>query len=659
MKSRLLLCLLVVCALTSYAGFGPKNFVQPVPLSVAAAGDTIYIPGGTLSGGENAGLLESTINADTNANGTRKNVNRVYALNRGQYYFMVAPINVTNPTGTLTICGIASTFGTTKPIILITPVNPSNPVGSNRTYGSVKMDGVHFQGQQTNNTTNGIIWYLGTQNKLPQVLTINNCLFEFCSVDLFDATNETGAIGGWPNGAKFFITNSYFRNFFFSGQWWGSRVFQCKHPIDTCWVENCTVTTGGLTFLQQNDIIDFLYFNHNTLINQHKYWMLSPYRHVAFITNNIFTNQNWVGEDTNVTNSGQDPDKFFMSTINIDTNNATNGLQVQPKYWVGGDSTKISPLLGFSHMRVYVSDNVNFYDPRLTTGYYTNAKYTIQIRGAAAIPSYLNWAGSGSGPWAIGNMPGQWMNARTTAIFAQWAPPAGGFVHKRTTTTDPNLTTPSIATAAIIDTMAVWNQSQWGDARFPSSGILTSKYIYGDYSPTTLPGIVGGVKRDDITTGAAGITKFTDLTENFSQSTVISAIDNLPVGALIWDDTKFAAYSSSADWALVQNKYLSEGGMPLSVGPAPDGPVSFSLHQNYPNPFNPTTVIEFSVPQTGNVDLKVFNVLGQEVASLQHGVLPAGLHSVTFDASRLASGVYLYKITAGSFSSTKKMLLLK
>ena len=99
--------------------------------------------------------------------------------------------------------------------------------------------------------------------------------------------------------------------------------------------------------------------------------------------------------------------------------------------------------------------------------------------------------------------------------------------------------------------------------------------------------------------------------------------------------------------------------MPLSVGPAPDGPVSFSLHQNYPNPFNPTTVIEFSVPQTGNVDLKVFNVLGQEVASLQHGVLPAGLHSVTFDASRLASGVYLYKITAGSFSSTKKMLLLK
>jgi hypothetical protein len=655
----MLLCLLVVCALTSYAGFGPKNFVQPVPLSVAAAGDTIYIPGGTLVGGENTGLLESTINADTNANGTRKNVNRVYALNRGQYYFQVAPINVTNPTGTLTICGIASTFGTTKPIILISPVNPSNPVGSNRTYGSIKMDGIHFQGQQTNATTNGIIWYCGTQNKLKQRLTINNCLFEFCNTDLFDATNETGAIGGWPNGASFFITNSYFRNFFFSGQWWGSRVFQCKHPIDTCWIENCTVTTGGLTFLQQNDLIDFLYFNHNTLINQHKYWMLSPYRHVMFITNNIFTNQNWVGEDTNVTNSGQDPDKIFMSTINIDTNNATNGLLVQPKYWVGGDSTQISPLLGFSHMRVYVSDNVNFYDPRLATGYYNNAKYTLAFKSQTSLPSYLTWAGNNNTPFPIQNVPGQWKNARTAAIFAQWAPPAGGFVEKRTTTADPNLTTNSIASASIIDSMAVWNQSKWGDPRYTTSGITSSKYIYGDYDPTTLPGIQGGVKTDAMTSGAAGISKFTDLTENFSQSTVISAIDALPVGALIWDDTKLAAYNSAAVWTQVQNKYLSEGGLPLSVGPVADGPVKFSLAQNYPNPFNPSTVIEFSVPNTGNVDLKVYNVLGQVVATLQHGILTAGQHSVTFDASRLSTGVYLYKITAGSFTSTKKMLLLK
>jgi len=659
MKTRMLLCLMVVCALTSYAGMGSKIQGSAAPLSAAAAGDTIYIPGDPLVGGPNAGILESTINADTNANGTRKNPNRVYALNQGQFYFQLAPITVNNPTGMLTIAGIKSSFGTTKPVILIYPVNPSNPVGNNKVWGSIKMDGIHFQAQQTNGTTTFSVFWCGTTTGTGQKLVLNNCLFEFSAGEIFDCTNETGAIGGWPYGAKFFITNCYFRNFFSASQWWGSRIFQCKHPIDTLWVENTTVTTGGLTYLQQNDLCDFLYYNHNTLINQHKYWMLSPYRHWEFITNNIFVNQNWVGEDTNVTNSGQDPDKYFMSLINIDTNNATNGLVVQGKYYAG-DSNHISAALGFTHMRVYVSDNINFYDPRLTSNYYTNSKYTLTIRGAAALPSYLNWAGQGTGPWAIGNIPGQWMNNRTKAIFTAYAPPAGGFIEKRTLTTDPGMKTPAIANAAIIDSMAVWNQGQWSDARFTSGGNLTkTAYIYGDYNPQTLPGISHGLPTDTMTVGAAGITKFTDLTENFSQSTNISAIDGLPIGSLIWDDTKLAAFNSAADWAAVQAKYIAEGGLPLSTGAAPSEPVNFSLAQNYPNPFNPTTTIDFTLPRASNVELKVYNVLGQEVATLVHGAMPQGLNSVKFDASRLASGMYIYKLTAGSFVSTKKMMLLK
>jgi hypothetical protein len=88
-------------------------------------------------------------------------------------------------------------------------------------------------------------------------------------------------------------------------------------------------------------------------------------------------------------------------------------------------------------------------------------------------------------------------------------------------------------------------------------------------------------------------------------------------------------------------------------------PKAFALSQNYPNPFNPSTKIEFSLPNASSVDLKVFNVLGQEVATLAHGLFTAGSHAVTFDASRLSTGVYLYKLTAGSFVSTKKMLLVK
>ena len=86
---------------------------------------------------------------------------------------------------------------------------------------------------------------------------------------------------------------------------------------------------------------------------------------------------------------------------------------------------------------------------------------------------------------------------------------------------------------------------------------------------------------------------------------------------------------------------------------------SYKLSQNYPNPFNPTTRIEYSVPQNGFVALKVYNILGQEVATLFSGVRARGSYYATFDGNRLASGVYFYKLNAGSTHITKKLLLLK
>ena len=88
-------------------------------------------------------------------------------------------------------------------------------------------------------------------------------------------------------------------------------------------------------------------------------------------------------------------------------------------------------------------------------------------------------------------------------------------------------------------------------------------------------------------------------------------------------------------------------------------PLVFELAQNYPNPFNPSTRIEYSIPTQSKVVLKVYNVVGQEVATLVNEVLPAGVHSVRFDAANLATGVYMYRLTAGDFTSVKKMLLLK
>jgi hypothetical protein len=88
-------------------------------------------------------------------------------------------------------------------------------------------------------------------------------------------------------------------------------------------------------------------------------------------------------------------------------------------------------------------------------------------------------------------------------------------------------------------------------------------------------------------------------------------------------------------------------------------PVAFELGQNYPNPFNPSTTIKFSVPEAGLVTLRVFNLLGQEVATLLNSEKTAGVYEATFDASTLSSGIYFYTLEAKNFTSTKKMVLLK
>ncbi len=90
-----------------------------------------------------------------------------------------------------------------------------------------------------------------------------------------------------------------------------------------------------------------------------------------------------------------------------------------------------------------------------------------------------------------------------------------------------------------------------------------------------------------------------------------------------------------------------------------NGPLTFDLAQNYPNPFNPSTSIKYSVPESGSIRLSVFNIVGEEVAVLVDGFSQAGFFEVTFDASNLSTGVYIYKLQSANSVQTKKMMLLK
>lgn len=105
--------------------------------------------------------------------------------------------------------------------------------------------------------------------------------------------------------------------------------------------------------------------------------------------------------------------------------------------------------------------------------------------------------------------------------------------------------------------------------------------------------------------------------------------------------------------------YLCVVGAPVANEIVSDLPAEFKLYNNYPNPFNPATKIKYDLPSESKVSLKVYDILGREVATLFEGSQPAGYHEIVFDASRYASGVYIYRLIANNFVQTKKMMLIK
>jgi hypothetical protein len=160
-----------------------------------------------------------------------------------------------------------------------------------------------------------------------------------------------------------------------------------------------------------------------------------------------------------------------------------------------------------------------------------------------------------------------------------------------------------------------------------------------------------------------------------------------PVGAtffVVGDAASYTQFSSDITWispevpdtAIISGLVINGAGGNINVGttfylddltfssatavqPDENTALSFELAQNYPNPFNPTTTISYTLPKSSFVTLKVYNLLGQEVAELVNETQFAGKHSVEFTGTDLPSGLYIYKITAGNFSQTRKMMLLK
>ena len=130
---------------------------------------------------------------------------------------------------------------------------------------------------------------------------------------------------------------------------------------------------------------------------------------------------------------------------------------------------------------------------------------------------------------------------------------------------------------------------------------------------------------------------------------VLPVLDKLNINPLIVDDYIIDSKGNNG----------MEKGAGESLADKNEIPQEYSLHQNYPNPFNPTTTISYDLPKASNVILKIYNSIGQEMLTLANGNEEAGYHAVTLNMNNFSSGIYFYRMTAGNFSSVKKLILMK
>jgi hypothetical protein len=190
---------------------------------------------------------------------------------------------------------------------------------------------------------------------------------------------------------------------------------------------------------------------------------------------------------------------------------------------------------------------------------------------------------------------------------------------------------------------------------------------------TGLPNVVGALIRSAlIRTGSStefylgydgatstGVWRTTDKGVSWSNFSGGALLSTYIVRALAFklspDSTVYAGVAGTTGFGVYEYSFIPVGVEP----PGSNVPSSFALYQNYPNPFNPVTNIQYDIPKASNVSLKVYDMGGREISTLVNESKQPGTYNISFDASNLSSGAYFYKLTAGDFTKTMKMILVK
>jgi hypothetical protein len=569
----------------------------------AVKGDTLVIKDYNDMGGV-ANSLTNVLNLDT----ANVPAGRVYELEATGYYPLTA--NPTTAARGVVIVGADNTR-----LVNNTNANSAPPLlcGSTIQGGGANTGGLNWGGNLTVKNCNmipaasdGTLGWLFFWGVAPNCrVTLEN--------DLFERTRWIEVASNNQPGTSLFIKDCYFVNLKGNYNRWNGGVYDnVNNNTDTIWVENSThILCDGSMYKFRNFQIGKLFFNHNTFINCiGSVFESLGYESNLTVTNNIFVNCDLQPTCDSVLtwDAGEvDPDNLPTGLVNCAPLPST--FQQMPR-------------------KILVDRNVVYWDPRF------NNMDSILI--ANRVNGTVNWV-----------LQMITMNTRTQAMFddnkdypylteGTWYKKCPTFVQPKDLLRTQVDSVKAFAVSFVNDR----NTSMIPDWRLVNTG--SSNFVHSDWP---IPVNLAYTDADLMTGGTNGS----------------------PVGDLNWLPTQKAAWLAGGmkvEHDMLDNQLNS--GTLSAVRNDGTEPASFTLSQNYPNPFNPTTVISYQLPAFSHVALKVHDVLGREVATLVDETEKAGSYQAVWNASRYASGVYFYRLSAGSLSGqagtyhdTKKLLLLK
>jgi hypothetical protein len=616
------LTLLLICIVGSYS----LSYAQTIEDYISSQrGDTLVVK--TYSEMEaQPNSLADLVEIDTDAPESR-----VYELQQGGYYFHNRQIASTggrplNIAGADDTPHVANTSGD----------RPATIVGLQSGESDLNGGFINFN---TDVTVRNIIggahslsesqgWTYFDANASGNTITLDNVYMEHTNW-VFIQSND------WPDNS-IRISNSYFVNMNGNGCRRNGGVYDnVSNPTAEMWVENSTHVMGaGMIYKFRNFPANKVIFNHNTFVNiSNAPISTMGYQIDMAVTNNLFVNTNvqayYPGLDVGET----DQDLLPTGIINLDSLSATNNSVAAtylPEAYQNADPSEWA-----SMRKILVDRNATYWSPELGD---------IAAETQSMHSTYLETLDDGAHDGELVNVM-MAMNSRTKAMF---------------------------------DNNDVWpylTEGEWlsGDPEFTDDfGLLDINEglgIFREWTIASLPDDNASVMTSIRTEGNPSEGDTFAISDwpipfdlSYSNSTFLSGgLNGFPVGDVNWFPEQKALWAAQRDLEYGEIETAkAQGTLLVSAEATPTAPTSIELNQNYPNPFNPTTKISFELPSTQRVTLKVYDMLGREVATLMNNQFATGgVNNVSFNAGNLASGVYMYVLRGQDFSVSKRMTLLK